>query len=164
MNTASNVSRLDCSHNACGASRSWSRIAGAVLIALIGGFLCFSATMKLIRFSLVISHLAEIGFTADKVPLLGLIELPCAVLLLIPATRSIGLPLVAAYLGGAICAHFRVGDYAQCLPAAILLSLSWLGIALRHSGFVCSFAACRSGHCGSRSASNSSPATLPSLS
>jgi hypothetical protein len=53
----------------------------------------------------------------------------CVVIYLIPATSVLGAILLAGYLGGAICTHWRAGDpfYIH-----IVLGLSvWLGIYLR---------------------------------
>jgi hypothetical protein len=53
-------------------------------------------------------------------------------LFLIPATRSLGLPLISAYLGGAIAAHLGYGQQLAAIRPAILLGILWLGAWLRH--------------------------------
>jgi hypothetical protein len=52
---------------------------------------------------------------------LGIIMLVCGVLYAIPRTVYLGAILTTAFLGGAICAHFRLGEWiaaAAHLPAA----------------------------------------------
>jgi Mn2+/Fe2+ NRAMP family transporter len=48
---------------------------------------------------------------------------------LIPATSVLGAILLAGYVGGAICTHWRVGDpfFLQVLIAILI----WVGIYLR---------------------------------
>ena len=59
---------------------------------------------------------------------LGLLELTCVVLYLIPATWRIGFYLLCGYLGGA-----GAIEISQHLPptAFILLTLVWIGVFLK---------------------------------
>ena len=60
---------------------------------------------------------------------LGVLELTCVAIYLIPATSVLGAILLTGYIGGAICTHLRVGDpfYVQI----VLGILIWLGLYLR---------------------------------
>lgn len=73
--------------------------------------------------------LQHIGWRADQLGTLGILELLSAVLYLIPQTAVIGAILVTGYMGGAIATHLRVGD--PVVVQVIIPILAWLGIWLR---------------------------------
>lgn len=109
-------------------SAFWAGWALTVLpaLALLG-----SAAMKL-------SHAPEfvdkwvhtMGFAESTLTLVGLIELTCAVLFLIPQTAVLGAAALSAYLGGAVVTHLRVQD-GGFGPAIVLGLLLWAGLYLR---------------------------------
>jgi hypothetical protein len=62
---------------------------------------------------------------------LSILEISCVVIYLIPATSVLGAILLAGYMGGAICTHWRVGD-----PFFVQIALGilvWLGLYLREN-------------------------------
>lgn len=73
--------------------------------------------------------LQHIGWRADQLGTLGILELLSAILYLIPQTAVIGAILVTGYMGGAIATHLRVGD--PVVVQVIIPILAWLGIWLR---------------------------------
>jgi hypothetical protein len=60
---------------------------------------------------------------------LGILELICAVIYVIPRTSMLGAILLTGYLGGAIATHVRVGE--QFIMPAVLGVLIWGGLYLR---------------------------------
>ncbi len=60
---------------------------------------------------------------------LGVFEVGCVLLYLAPATSVLGAILFTGYIGGAICAHVRVGD--PFIPQVIIGVLIWLGVFFR---------------------------------
>jgi hypothetical protein len=60
---------------------------------------------------------------------LGVLELACVLIYLIPSTAVLGAILLTGFLGGAICTHMRVGDpfYVHIVMGMVI----WLGIYLR---------------------------------
>ncbi len=58
----------------------------------------------------IASTLQETGFAMDLTRVVGPIILACAILYAIPATTVLGAILVTGFLGGAICAHVRIGE------------------------------------------------------
>ena len=59
-----------------------------------------------------------------------LLELACVAVYLIPRTAVLGAILLAGYLGGAVCAHVRIGDPGAVTP--LLLGIfAWGGLYLR---------------------------------
>jgi hypothetical protein len=109
------------------------------LIFVAGGLLIFSATMKFAGVPGVVQPMAAVGFAGPKLLLIAVLEVLSAVLYWIPVTRAVGVLVVSAYLGGAICTHVQADEYLRVIPAAFILALAWTGAALRHHAFLWSF-------------------------
>ncbi len=93
-------------------------------------FMLMSSTMKLIRHPMVIEGFAKQGMSAGLVVVIGIVELTCVILYLVPPTSVLGAILVTGYLGGAIMVHVRAGELAFIAP--LLLGMSaWGGLYLR---------------------------------
>jgi hypothetical protein len=73
---------------------------------------------------------AQFGYPASLIVPIGLLELICVVLYVIPRTAVLGAVLSTGYLGGAIATHVRVSDPAF-VGALILGILVWAGLYLR---------------------------------
>jgi hypothetical protein len=65
-------------------------------------------------------------------PDLGILQLICLVVYLIPRTAPIGAVLWTGYLGGAIASHLRVGDplFTIIFPVFVA-TFVWAGLGLR---------------------------------
>jgi hypothetical protein len=72
---------------------------------------------------------AHLGLPESMMMPLAILELSCVVVYLIPPASVLGAILLAGYLGGAICTHWRVGDpfYLQIVIGLLV----WLGLYLR---------------------------------
>jgi uncharacterized membrane protein YphA (DoxX/SURF4 family) len=102
---------------------------GRVLTVLVGAALIMSAAMKFKGGKELDEGMAHLGLPESMVVPLGILELSCAVLYLIPQTSVLGAVLLAGYMGGAICTHWRVGDP---FPTQVAIGVvAWLGIFLR---------------------------------
>jgi hypothetical protein len=77
--------------------------------------------------------LQETGFAIDLTRVVGPIILACAILYAIPATAVLGAILVTGFLGGAICAHVRIGELGSQpeLISLLLGAMTWGGLYLR---------------------------------
>ncbi len=102
---------------------------GRVFSVLPCLMLLFSASMK---FNPGNPDLQK-GFEHLGVPVslaigLGVLELVCTVVYLIPRTAVLGAILLTGYLGGAILTHLRVGDpyWVQALLGIVLWGGLWL--------------------------------------
>ena len=64
---------------------------------------------------------------------MGPIILACAILYAIPATAVLGAILVTGFLGGAICAHVRIGELGSPPEIICLLlgAMTWGGLYAR---------------------------------
>jgi hypothetical protein len=113
------------------------RISGNVLIVF--GFLALlgSATTKILQVPKVVEGLGALGFSGNRLMFIAALEIFSAVLFLIPATRSFGLLMISAYLGGAISAHLGHGE--NIFPPSLILSIVWIGACLRHPAVLWSF-------------------------
>jgi DoxX-like family len=63
---------------------------------------------------------------------IGIIELICTALYVIPATSILGAILLTGYLGGAVAAHMRVGNpiFEAYIFPALVGALVWGGVLL----------------------------------
>jgi DoxX-like family len=61
---------------------------------------------------------------------LGIVEIACAAVYVIPQTAVLGAILMTGYLGGAIATHVRVGQFGV-IPQISLGVPVWLGLYLR---------------------------------
>ena len=100
-----------------------------VLSALPALLLLFSGAMKLIGPPSVVEGFAHLGYDQSVALGIGIVELLCTVLYLIPRTSVLGAILLTGYLGGATATHLRIGEPFY---AAVLLGvLVWGGLFLR---------------------------------
>lgn len=103
--------------------------AGRVISALPVLLFIFSGAMKLTKSAAVVDGFAHLGYPDRLVLGLGILELACTAVYVIPQTAVVGAILLTGYLGGAIATHLRIGEpfFAQI----ILGVLVWLGLYLR---------------------------------
>ena len=109
------------------------RIAGAVLTAIVALFLTFDTVLKVLKLAPAIDGTTALGYPADRVFPIGVIELVCLVLYLIPRTAVLGAILLTGYLGGAIATHVRVANplFTHVLFPIYVAALLWGGLILR---------------------------------
>jgi DoxX-like family len=91
--------------------------------------LLMSAVMKFMKPQPVIDGFVHLGIPLSMVVGLGVLEVVCTLVYLIPATSILGAILVTGYLGGATLTTLRVGD-AYYGPV-VLGILAWAGLYLR---------------------------------
>jgi hypothetical protein len=102
---------------------------GRVISVLVGLVFLMTASMKLMGGPELAQRLAHLGLPESMIGPLAILEMSCAVIYLIPATSVLGSILLAGYMGGAICTHWRVGD--PFFPQIALGFFAWLGLYLR---------------------------------
>ena len=102
---------------------------GRVITGLVSLPFFISAAMKFVGGAEVKEGMAHLGLPESMMIPLGILEAACTVIYLIPATSVVGAILLAGYMGGAICTHWRVGDpFVGQVAIALVV---WLGIYLR---------------------------------
>jgi hypothetical protein len=107
---------------------------GWTISVLLSAMLGMSAYFKFSPSSEMGEMLAHIGYTAEAMFPLGVIEIACFLLFLLPQTSFIGAILLTGYLGGAISAHYRIND--SVMVPVIMALLVWVGYALRRPDVV----------------------------
>jgi hypothetical protein len=108
--------------------------AGRMMSALVIVALAADATIQLLAPAQIASMLQETGFAMEATRIVGPILLACAVLYAIPATAVLGAILVTGFLGGAICAHVRIGEFGSPPEFICLLlgAMTWGGLYARN--------------------------------
>jgi hypothetical protein len=107
--------------------------AGTILSALAVLFLLFDGVIKLIKIAPVVESFAQLGLPDRLAFGIGVLELVCVLLYVIPRTSVLGAILLTGYLGGAIVLHLRVGDplFSHVLFPVYVGLLIWGGLFLR---------------------------------
>jgi uncharacterized membrane protein YphA (DoxX/SURF4 family) len=102
-----------------------------ILSALPVLVLLFSGSMKFTHSPDLAKGFDHLGWPLRLAVPLGILELTCAILSIIPRTSVLGAILVAAYMGGAVATHVRIGEppYVQILIGVLV----WGGLYLRDS-------------------------------
>lgn len=108
------------------------RIAGNILIFVPGLVVAMSSIVKFAGVPGVVHNMAADGFSEGKLTLVAALEIISAALFLFPRTRSFGVLVLSSFLGGAICTHVQMSEYAKGIGPFILLALAWIGTWLRH--------------------------------
>lgn len=102
---------------------------GRILSGLVALNLTVSAVMKFIQPPQMMEGLSVIQLPQSLVLPIGILELVCVIIYVVPTTAVTGAILLTGYMGGAIMVHLRVGE-APFVQVVIGL-LVWLGLYLR---------------------------------
>ena len=106
---------------------------GIVFTALATISLTFDTVLKVLRLGPAVEGTTALGYPADTVHRIGIIELVCLVLYLVPRTSILGGLLLTGYLGGAIATHVRISSpvLTHTLFPVYVALLLWGGLYLR---------------------------------
>jgi DoxX-like family len=106
---------------------------GRIMSAFVVIALLADGAIQLLAPAQIASVLRETGFAIELTRVLGPIVLACAILYAIPATAVLGAILVTGFLGGAICAHVRIGELGSPpeIIALLLGVMTWVGLYAR---------------------------------
>jgi DoxX-like protein len=110
--------------------RLWT---GRVLSALGALFLLFDGIIHILKITPVVEAFAQLGYPLGTSRPLGVIEINCVALYLLPRTSVLGAILLTGYLGGAIATQVRVGAplvSTTLFPIYVALFV-WGGLYLR---------------------------------
>ncbi len=107
--------------------------AGRIMSVFVVIVLVADGAIQLFAPAQIASMLQETGFAMDLTRVVGPMILACAILYAIPATAVLGAILVTGFLGGAICAHVRIGELGSPpeLISLLLGAMTWGGLYLR---------------------------------
>jgi len=83
---------------------------GRILAALPALLLLMSGSMKLMKTAEVVEGFTHLGYAQGVIVGLGIVELACLAIYLLPRTSVLGAILLTGYLGGATATHLRIGE------------------------------------------------------
>jgi hypothetical protein len=107
---------------------------GRILTGLFALFMLgASIAPKLLHLPIAEETMAQLGWPPGYAFMIGIIELGCLVLYLIPRTSVFGAVLMMGLLGGAIATHIRAGSplFSHVLFSVYLALFMWGGLWLR---------------------------------
>lgn len=118
---------------AIGRNAGMSVWAGRAISALVVLVLLADAATSAFAPQMVAGQMEATGFPVSLAPTLAVVMLACAVVYGIPQTAVLGAILIAAFCGGAISTHLRLGEIGSppqiiCLTLGVL---AWVGLYLR---------------------------------
>jgi hypothetical protein len=105
-------------------------VTGWILGIIPAALFIFSASMKLWPPPGSDKGYEQMGIPYHYALGLGILELSCTLVYLIPRTAVLGAILLTGYLGGAIMTHLRIGQHIYYIHVLMGAAL-WLGLYLR---------------------------------
>lgn len=104
-----------------------------MLTTLAALFLLMDTIFKFLHPPQVLATFTQLGWPAELSVTLGVIQLSCLIVYLVPRTAIIGAILLTGYLGGAIATNMRVGNplFSHILFPIYLSVFIWGGLYLR---------------------------------
>lgn len=103
--------------------------AGRIISALPVLMLLFSGIIKLMKPAALVEEFVRLGYPENLIVGIGILELFCTVVYVIPRSSILGAILLTGYLGGATATHVRIGD--PFFIPIVLGVLIWGGLFLQ---------------------------------
>jgi hypothetical protein len=88
----------------------WQTRTGLVLSGVVSMLLMMDASMKVMQVPEAIQGTRQLGYPVGMIVPLGLIQLVCLALYIIPRSAVFGAILWTGYFGGAVATHVRLGN------------------------------------------------------
>lgn len=108
---------------------------GLALSAFTTLFLLVDAVIHILNIEPVVEGIRDLGYPTGSAVAIGVLELACLALYVVPRTSVLGAMLLTGYLGGAVSAHFRVESpllSTTLFPVYLGIAL-WAGLYLRNA-------------------------------
>jgi hypothetical protein len=111
-------------------TRIWT---GRILTGLAALFLFFDGVIHIMKIAPVREAFAQLGYPASLARRIGVLEIVCLIIYVVPRTSVGGAILMTGYLGGAIASSMRVGNplFSHVLFPVYVAILLWGGLYLR---------------------------------
>lgn len=108
---------------------------GRIVTTLPVAFLLFDSVIKFTHIDAVTQSFTQLGYPVALAAGIGILELVCLAIYLIPSTAVVGAVLLTGYLGGAISSHVRVGNpmFSHVLFPVYIAAMLWGGLYLREA-------------------------------
>ncbi|MEM9981116.1 MAG: DoxX family protein [Bacteroidota bacterium] len=94
--------------------------------------LTISGSAKVLQLDFMVANMTEAGMN-HMILGVGIIELLCVIVFLVPKTRTIGFLLCTAYCGGIIAAEWAAGQVP--IPGIAVTALLWIGMFFEKKAF-----------------------------
>jgi len=110
-----------------------ARRAGRILSGIAVLFLAVDLTFKFSTSKEIIEGTTQLGWAPHHLPIIGVLEIVCLLLYVIPRTAPLGAILWTGYLGGAIATHLRIDNplFTHILFPIYVAAFIWGGLYLR---------------------------------
>lgn len=107
--------------------------AGEILSGIAVLFLLFDSVIKVMVIGPVAESFSQLGYPVSVARGIGLVQLICVAVYVVPRTSILGAILLTGYLGGAVATHVRVGSplLTHVLFPIYVAALLWGGLFLR---------------------------------
>ena len=107
--------------------------AGEILSGIAVLFLLFDSIIKVMVIAPVAESFSQLGYPVSVARGIGLLQLICLAVYVVPRTSILGAILLTGYLGGAVATHVRVGSplLTHVLFPMYIAVLLWGGLYLR---------------------------------
>ena len=102
---------------------------GYIMSAIPVVLLLMSGVMKVMVQPTAVEGFAHLGYPESVAFEIGIVEIACLILYLIPQTAVLGAILLTGYLGGAVASHVRISE--PFTGAVVLGVLIWGGLYMR---------------------------------
>jgi len=116
------------------ANRSaFARWSGRIATGLAVLFVLFDAGVKLVGAKAAVDATVQLGYQPHHLIPIGIIELACLIVYLVPRTAVIGAVLWTGYLGGAVASNVRLDNplFSHTLFPVYFAALLWAGLYAR---------------------------------
>ena len=108
--------------------------AGRIISALAVLFLIFDSVIKVLSMAPAVESTTQLGYPASLVVGIGILEIACLAVYVIPRTAVLGAILLTGYLGGAIATQVRAGSPLFSIVFPVIVgALIWGGLFLREA-------------------------------
>jgi hypothetical protein len=107
---------------------------GRILTVLVVLFLLFDGVTHVLQIPPVMDAFKQLGYPASIALEIGIVELVCLILYIIPSTSVLGAILLTGYLGGAVATNLRIDAplFSNVLFPVYIGLLIWGGLYLRN--------------------------------
>jgi hypothetical protein len=96
-------------------------------------FLLFDSVIKLVQIGPVVDSFLQLGYPVTLARGIGILELTCLTLYVLPRTAVLGAIVLTGFWGGAVSTHLRIGDplFSHVLFPVYVGLLVWGGLFVR---------------------------------
>ncbi|MBL8569594.1 MAG: DoxX family protein [Phreatobacter sp.] len=103
---------------------------GRIITGLVVSYLLFDSIIRITKMTAAVQGAERLGFPNSLIVLIGVVELVCIALYVVPRTAVLGAILLTGYLGGASAVILRLENAWFVLPIGLGVMV-WGGLYFR---------------------------------